>query len=178
MNIIDKTHPLDELKNSSTFSLFLAGPCPRGSREDSAWEKQWHGDAVQMVKDICMELDIPPNITVCIPLPYASDDFLEGVRWEENYLEDSKHILFWIPRDLDKLPGFTTNVEFGEWMKSGKCTLAYPEGAPKMRYLQAKAENYNIPVYHDLREALKSIITRYVSAAKKESSEFLYKKVR
>lgn len=177
MNIIDKTHPLDELKGSSTFSLFLAGPCPRGSREDSAWEKQWHGEAVQMIKDICMELEIPSNITVCIPLPYASDDFQEGVDWEENYLEDAEHILFWIPRDLEKLPGFTTNVEFGEWMKSGKCTLAYPEGAPKMRYLQAKAEKYSIPVYHDLREALKRIIVKYVQPVQNNYSELLYKKV-
>ena len=59
-----------------------------------------------------------------------------------------------MPRDLKMLPGFTSNVEFGEWMKSGKVILGYPEGAPKMRYLHMKANTYDIPVFHTLKETL------------------------
>lgn len=176
MNIVDKTRPLNELEDHKGFSLFLAGPCPRGSREDSAWEGQWHGQAVKMLEDICRQKGIPSDLTVCIPLPYASDDFLEGVRWEENYLEAASHILFWVPRDLDKLPGFTTNVEFGEWMKSGKVTLAYPPDAPKMRYLQAKADTFGIPTFSTLEDALANIVDRFVAPKDQEELATLYTK--
>jgi hypothetical protein len=43
--------------------------------------------------------------------------------------------VFWIPRDLVWLPGFTTNVEFGRYIGSGKCVYGRPDSAPKNRYL-------------------------------------------
>jgi hypothetical protein len=36
---------------------------------------------------------------------------------------------------LETLPGFTTNVEFGRYVGSGRCVYGRPEGAPHTRYL-------------------------------------------
>jgi hypothetical protein len=146
MNIVDKT--TQDLKALSGATIFLAGPCPRGSLGETQWQDQWHGKAVEY-----LELrGFKGN--VCIPLPYLNEDFEKGVVWEDHYLNNSNVILFWVPRDLDKLPGFTTNVEFGEYLKSGKCVLAYPEDAPKMRYLAVKAKWHGIPIAHTMEEGI------------------------
>lgn len=146
MNIIDKTKGMDTPAVGQT--IFLAGPCPRGSLKETQWQNQWHNDAVEYLRLKGFEGN------VCIPLPYLNEDFEQGVVWEDTFLQKSNVILFWVPRDLETLPGFTTNVEFGEWMKSGKCVLAFPEGAPKMRYLVVKAKWNGIPVAHTLEEGL------------------------
>lgn len=44
---------------------------------------------------------------------------------------------FGFPRDLDVLPGFTTNVEFGYWLHDDYCKIVYgrPDNAPKTKYI-------------------------------------------
>lgn len=42
---------------------------------------------------------------------------------------------FWMPRHLETLPGFTSNVEFGRYVGSGRVVYGRPEGAPHTRYL-------------------------------------------
>ena len=60
-------------------------------------------------------------------------------------------VVFWVPRDLDTMPGFTTNVEFGLSVASGKhIVLGYPEGAPKMSYLRTLADKFDMPVFKHL----------------------------
>lgn len=147
--VIDKTTPVSSLDFGDGPVLFLAGPCPRGTTEQTQWQGQWHAQAVEILNRYGY------NITVCIPLPYETDkDFEDGVRWEDACMNRADAILFWVPRDLEKLPGFTTNVEFGEYMDSGKVVLAYPEGAPKMRYLEVKARWKGITVLHSLEGAV------------------------
>ena len=43
--------------------------------------------------------------------------------------------MFWVPRDPTTLPGFTTNVEFGRYVGSGRCVYGRPDRAPHTRYL-------------------------------------------
>lgn len=127
-------------------SIFLAGPSPR---EES--HPNWRPEALGILRD----LDF--NGLVFIPLPRDGkwlDDYDAQVLWERTYLKGSTVIAFWIPRDLETLPGFTTNVEYGMFLESGKIVLGYPQGAPKMRYLHTVAEMEGVPIFHTLTETL------------------------
>lgn len=138
----------EDLRSGPSPSLFLAGPSPRSSKVPS-----WRPKAVDLMKSYAGSLLLPEprnglfNPDMQVPWEWAAMD------WATN-------ILFWVPRDLVMLPGFTTNVEFGYWASKGpgKCLLAYPEGAPKMDYLHRLADRHGIPVLHDLQEALHAII--------------------
>jgi hypothetical protein len=133
----------------STNSLFLAGPSPRGNGE-----YDWRKDAIAFLERVHFDG------AVYIPLPrnglFRQEDFdhVTQIDWELEHLEKAQAILFWIPRDLKSLPGFTTNVEFGRFSRSGRAILGYPEGAPKMRYLQHIAKLDGVPIFHTLEEAL------------------------
>jgi hypothetical protein len=65
----------------------------------------------------------------------AKFDYLHQVEWEFAGLEGCSVIAFWVPRDALTLPGFTTNVEFGRYVGSGRCVYGRPDGAPHTRYL-------------------------------------------
>lgn len=78
--------------------------------------------------------------------------FSRQVSWETEHLEKATVVLFWIPRDLEELPGFTTNIEFGEYMKSGKIVIGSPLDAPKMSYLKERCSRLDIPWNDNLAE--------------------------
>lgn len=144
----------EEQVNSSDFKVFLAGPTPR-DKHTRSWRPM-----------MLNELRIAGfKGTVYIPEKRKKTEgynYIEQVQWEEWALENADLIVFWIPRELNKMPGFTTNVEFGEWMSSGKVVLGYPDWAKKMKYLRYKAEKNNIPVYNDIVD-LANYITGYSS---------------
>lgn len=77
---------------------------------------------------------------VCVPERddwEALENYEDQVEWEFHYLSACSQIMFWIPRELDLLPGFTTNVEFGFWISKSPERVFYgrPSSAPKTRYL-------------------------------------------
>jgi len=133
-------------ESDSEISIFLAGPSPRG-KDDYNWrekalnymrEKNFSGDAY-------------------VPLPRDGNwlaDYDAQVDWELKYLNKAKIIAFWMPRDLIYLPGFTSNVEFGMFLKSGKIVLGYPVNAERMRYLHYVANINNIPVFNTMEKTL------------------------
>lgn len=133
-------------------SLFLVGPSPRGGQRHHSWRPI----AIDMLQDLQYDG------VVFNPEPMDGldpDEYGAQVKWECQGLEYADGIVAWVPRNLVSLPAFTTNVEFGWWMTSGKPqALGYPIGAPKMRYLHAHAERLGIPVYHTLDETLQSVI--------------------
>ena len=131
-------------------SIFLAGPTPRDS------STSWRSEA----RKIFEEIDFQGNILIPEPAD-GSDieiDYEQQVRWEWKGLERSDCILFWVPRELETLPGFTTNIEFGAWYQSGKVVLGSPDDAVKMRYMKHCAKVYNIPVYSDLKSTISTAI--------------------
>lgn len=131
-------------------SVFLAGPTIRDSKRGTPWRRE----AEQIFSGYF------PEGALYIPEPFNPEyDFSHQVLWEDIFLNHANCILFWIPRDLETLPGFTTNIEFGEWMKSGKIVLGYPEDALKMRYLLQKASQYNVPTCHTLKGAVYKAIS-------------------
>jgi len=127
-------------------SIFLAGP---SFREPVPFCQTWRAEAIGWLNSHAY------TGSVSVPEPFdPSGTFEDQVKWEEEHLEAATCILFWVPRNLLRLPGFTTNVEFGEWMKSGKVVLGFPGNAQKMRYLEYKAKEYSIPVAHTLEETV------------------------
>lgn len=72
------------------------------------------------------------------------------VAWEWEALSISTVILFWVPRELKTMPAFTTNVEFGFYVSSGKVVFGAPIDAPKTGYLTALANRHNLTINTDL----------------------------
>jgi hypothetical protein len=147
-------------------SIFLAGPSPRGNEEYN-----WRPEALSILEHNEF------SGTVYVPLPrsgeYRADyDHVAQIDWELFYLENAHVIAFWIPRDIQTLPGFTTNVEFGLFAASTKALLGYPPGAHKMRYLHRVAEMYGIEIFNHLAPMLLTAIWRENVRVKREGTEF------
>lgn len=108
-------------------SVFLAGPSPR-----QGTDPYWRPEAIEALRQAGFDG------TVLIPLSRNSAeaiDFQTQAEWERAHLRLADVIAIWCPRDIDKLPGFTTNVEFGEWLHSGRLLYGRPEEAPNVRNL-------------------------------------------
>jgi len=127
-------------------SIFLAGPSPRDPIHPN-----WRPEALNILTGLMFAG------TIFIPLPRSGQwlpNYEAQVDWELAYLHAATVLAFWIPRDLKMLPGFTTNVEFGIYVNSGKIVLGFPLDAPKMRYLAHVARIHNVPVYHTLGQTM------------------------
>jgi len=119
-------------------SIFLAGPTVR-SRNDLSWRPAaLYYLMYQQFKGQVFVPEPPPG-------EKWNWEYEQQVEWEEKCLEAAKCILFWIPRTLDKMPGFTTNIEFGRWYRSGKIVVGWPEDAVKMRYIDYYRKKLDIP---------------------------------
>lgn len=134
---------------TATRSIFLAGPTPRDTQTPS-----WRPEALRILQELGFEgtVFVPEHEDGNWPTDDAS--YAAQCEWEHWALQAANCIVFWIPRNLKTMPAFTTNVEFGLFCRSGRVTLGYPEGAPKMRYLRWLAGVRDIPVHHTLRETL------------------------
>lgn len=125
--------------------IYLAGPTPR-SRETHSWRP----DAVRefIRQGFSGTLLIPEGGT---DKPFDEARFHDAqVFWEWDALDAADSIMFWVPRDLYAMPGFTTNVEFGFFARTGKAVLGAPLLAEKNRYIFMLAERCGVPRSHDL----------------------------
>lgn len=121
----DQKAPSEVVENS----IFLAGPTPRDEETPS-----WRPEALKILKKIKY------SGTVFVPemkVKKKAYDYDTQVEWEWNCLHSSDVIVFWVPRELEKMPGFTTNVEFGFYLAEGDSLVLYgrPEWAAKKGYL-------------------------------------------
>lgn len=133
--------------------VFLAGPTPR-----ELDVRSWRPLMIKKLREEGFKghILIPEKEN-----PEEGYDYDTQVVWEERALNSADLIVFWVPRKLDTMPGFTTNVEFGEWMKSGKVILGHPKNAEKMRYMIHKAEKYKIPYYNTMDEVVSYVIKNF-----------------
>lgn len=108
-------------------SIFLAGPTPRGENASS-----WRTDVCKTLEELGFDG------VVYVP-EYSSwkprESYDDQAMWEREALTEATVIIFWIPRTLPDMPGFTTNVEFGYWLHSGKVIYGRPDDAKKIKYL-------------------------------------------
>jgi ADP-ribose pyrophosphatase YjhB (NUDIX family) len=142
----------EEAPNPLVKSIFLVGPTPRN--QDVA---SWRPAALRAL-EICGY-----NGTVFVPEPRSGwgRDYYAQVEWEKKHLEMADVILAWVPRDLQLLPAFTTNVEFGRYMTSGKILYGRPDGCPNNSYLDWMYED------HGWGKPLKSLIECCIEATKR-----------
>lgn len=80
-------------------------------------------------------------------------------------------IVFWVPRDLEFLPGFTTNDEWGHWKNFGKCLFGAPKEAEKVRYQIYYAEKNAIPVFEDLKDLCIHVVDRLGDGVERNDGE-------
>jgi hypothetical protein len=127
-------------------SIFLAGPSPRGDMR-----YHWRPEALGILESLGFQGQ------VFVPLredgTWLGNDVWQ-IDWELVHLEAASVIAFWVPRDLVHLPGFTTNVEYGLFVRSGKVVLGCPDTAVKMGYLRHLAYRFNVPLCSTLRHTL------------------------
>lgn len=134
-------------------SIFLAGPTPR--KEDIV---SWRKEAIKILEE--------NNFDGIVYVPeYSSmkprSGYEDQVMWEREGLMNSSVIVFWIPRSLPDMPVFTTNVEFGYYIHTGKILYGRPDESIKNRYLDWLYElDYKKKPYNNLEELLKEAIKK------------------
>lgn len=145
-------------------SIFLAGPSPRADKDPDI---NWRLPAVELFQtyenNLRSSIDFD-ELTLFIPLPSSGvvADYDAQIEWEQKYLRKAKVILFWVPRDLVRLPAFTTNVEFGQYVETPKIVYGRPDAAPKNNYLD-KLFRMNQPegeIQNTLEGTVKASITK------------------
>lgn len=128
-------------------SIFLAGPTPRGENVIS-----WRAEACEILKQLGFDgVVYVPEYSTWKP----KDDYVDQAMWERIALTNATVILFWVPRKLPNMGAFTTNVEFGYWLHSGKVIYGRPNDASKIKYLDWLYElDYGKIPYEDLQSSL------------------------
>ncbi len=121
-------YPNEEVVNDKK-SIFLAGPVPREVNV-----KTWRNEALEILEKLGFDG------TVYVPedgFDYENSYYNKQVWWEREALERADVIVFWVPRDLKKLPGFTTNIEFGYWISKNGNKVLYgrPDNSSENDYL-------------------------------------------
>jgi hypothetical protein len=120
-------HPNSPDKFQGGQSIFLAGPTPR-SPEVMSW------------RPLAIDLLQKAGFDGTVFVPERTDwstmvNYDDQVEWEWAGLEEATVIAFWVPRELKTMPAYTTNVEFGLFVKSVQTVYGRPPNAPKTRYL-------------------------------------------
>jgi 8-oxo-dGTP pyrophosphatase MutT (NUDIX family) len=136
-------------------SIFLAGPTPRAPQPGQKPTPSWRTEALKLLEELGYDGH------VFVPEPQDgkwADNYDEQLEWEEEALNRADCIVFWIPRDLKTLPGFTTNDEWGVWKHSGKVVLGTPPKAPKTRYQRIYAKKLQVPLNDRLKDTLKAAV--------------------
>lgn len=142
-------------------SIFLAGPTLRNDYFENSWRK----DAVRILEEKGFDgnVYIPESETGDYSAINLDDKGYPEWEWARLESPHTQVILFWVPRDLDTLPGFTTNVEFGRYITlcPEKVVLGYPKSAPKNTYLGQLYDRFNKDgVCYTLEETIDKALER------------------
>ena len=151
---------LQEIQPGDNKAIFLAGPTHRiksgtvtVTSEGYDVPRSWREDAIKLFEDIRYD-------GVVYSPEWPNNEKPDGwtyekqVQWEVDALNAADIIIFWIPRDMEKLPALTTNIEFGEWMHSGKIVVGAPNNAVKMDYIKQRCVMDKIPFYDTLQNCV------------------------
>lgn len=129
-------------------SIFLAGPTPR-----SKDVKSWRPEAISLFEEFQFDGDLLVPEDSKQSWAFSYDDQIE---WELQALHSATVVMFWVPREIQTMPAFTTNVEFGLFAPRRNVVLGSPDGAEKMKYLQGVARLYSLTIQSTLRETVKA----------------------
>ncbi|MET7424983.1 hypothetical protein [Dactylosporangium sp. NPDC005555] len=145
-------------------SLFIAGPMPRTTTVPS-----WRPAALSAIEAAWSGAG---RLVVFVPEPRDGKPLkYDHHTWEDRWLAIVDVIVFWVPRDMQHLPGLTTNVEFGRWESSGRVVLGAPAGAAHVGYLRECAKRNNAPVTETLDEVAAAAMALIGSGSHRCGSE-------
>ncbi|MER6391517.1 nucleoside 2-deoxyribosyltransferase domain-containing protein [Streptomyces sp. NPDC001523] len=139
-------------------SVFLAGPTPRADGPVPSWRPDAIGELTTQWTDRQPLTVLNPESRGGVQAAHYDDQ----VDWETDARRHADAILFWIPRDLVSLPGFTTNVEFGLDVATGRAVLGCPPDCPnpeRNRYLVHVARRHGVPVAETLHDTVAAALT-------------------
>ena len=125
-------------------SIFLAGPTPR--RNDV---KSWRPEACKYLQEHGFDgVVYVPELST----KEALFNYDNQIEWEWEALEKASIILFWIPRELPDMPAFTTNVEFGYYVRDTKVVYGRPDSSKLNSYLDRlyKRHHSDVKIFNDL----------------------------
>ncbi|GGU46519.1 hypothetical protein GCM10010274_38600 [Streptomyces lavendofoliae] len=134
-------------------SVYLCGPTPTDPAEPS-----WRPAAVAALR---AGWGGPGRLAVFLPEPVAGGSYpayADQISWEEEAMRRSDAVLFWIPREMDRLPGLVSNIKWGVWYDSGRAVLGAPPEAERMAYLLHFAEAFTVPVERTLAGAAEAAL--------------------
>jgi len=145
----------NEAPETVTKSVFLVGPTPRAETGGESW------------RPAMIEALRRARYDGVVYVPETEDkewrhSYTDQIDWEQKYLHQCDVIIAWVPRDLETMPAFTTNVEFGEFVTSGKLVYGRPDGAPKTRYLDALYEDATLSKPYRTLDELAMIAVRRI----------------
>ena len=142
----------DQPVKNAKKSVFLAGPTPR-SKDIQSWRT-----------NACVYLQ-EQDFDGIVYVPELSSgeaqfSYDNQIEWEWEALEKASIIAFWIPREITTMPAFTTNVEFGYYVRDSKVAYGRPDSAEKMKYLDRlfKRHHSECIIYNDLRELCNYVV--------------------
>ncbi|MFF3016155.1 nucleoside 2-deoxyribosyltransferase domain-containing protein [Streptomyces sp. NPDC057939] len=146
-------HVGQEPPESWAAAVYLCGPTPADPAAPS-----WRPDAVEALRSGWSRAG---RLVVFLPEPAPGDGYPEypdQVAWEEDAMRRCDVILFWIPRDMARLPGLVSNIKWGAWCDSGRAVLGTPPEAERMDYLLHFAESLGVPVERTLSGAARAAL--------------------
>ena len=177
-----QSQPMELIFSDSPFptrvtkSLFLAGPSPR--RAD---EHDWRHEALAALEqcgfDGTVYIPIPKNKFYGAAKDEASWTYVGQISQECAGRARADLVAFWVPRVIDRtksdlgMPAFTTNIEFGEDLHSGKLLYGRPAFAEKCRYLDKRVEELGLPVFTTLPELMQEAVKKLGSGSLREAGE-------
>ena len=147
-NYLRSPERLGEKKDK--YCIFLAGPIQGAPN--------WRQDI--------LDLDWPSEVMFLDPAQKGITDFnhQEQVDWETDYLNLADEILFWIPKEAEKIEGRdyaqTTRTELGEWLaKSSKCCKKliigiHSEFPGRQYFVERATRDYGISQIYDSFDSL------------------------
>lgn len=154
----------EEPPESYSKSIFLAGPTPR-----TPDVKSWRPEALALLKAANYDgVVFVPEFRSGLQEDYKYPDI---PAWEHRMLDMADCILFWIPRKVETMPGFTTNVEFGRYADSGKVVVGAPISAEHMPYLWFMADKFRMPQSHYLDKTIEKALRMIGDGALRHGGE-------
>ena len=132
-------------------SIFLAGPTPRSAKVES-----WRPEFIEELQYSRSEKI--NNATIFVPEQNKDkwqDEYIDQVEWEWNHLMAADIVVFWVPRELETMPAFTTNIEFGLMIGlDKKIVVGWPLYTPKMGYYEWHLKRTNRKFHHTIGEMI------------------------
>ena len=129
--------------------IFLAGPIERVREGKQRSLLCWRDEALGYLAKSHVPILVFNPEWIARPPGWSYE---KQVEWEIKHMRFADVVLFWIQRQPPELPGYTTNIEFGEHLYSEKMVIGSPATAPHIRYMRLRCEMAGITWHHTLED--------------------------